>query len=109
MEQQAQVRSELRYVKAMQASIHNKLKRKIMTTKPELPAECRLIPGYSDSIKNQMTDEQRFLSYEERIKNWPIHAILIERNITIDEYLAEKMVGCRPISPGFKRSIKQQT
>ena len=107
MEQQARVRSELRYLKAMQSD--SALKEKIMTTKPKLPAECRLIPGYSDSIKNQMTDEQRFLSYEERIKNWPIHAILIERNITIDEYLAEKMVGCRPISPGFKRSIKQQT
>ena len=56
-----------------------------------------------------MTDEERSLTYEERIKKWPIHAMLIERNITMDQYIAEKMTEYLPISPEFKRTVKLQT
>jgi hypothetical protein len=46
------------------------------------------------------------MKYEDRIKNWQVHAMLIERNITMGEYLAEKMAECKPIDPDFKRTQK---
>ena len=49
-----------------------------------------------------MSDEQKLMSYEERVKRWEVHGLLGERQQNIREYINEQMEACRPISPAVK-------
>jgi len=61
-------RSEARYSEAMKDD--NKFRKLFKAPKPKLPAEYRKMAGYTELIKDQMTDEQRVMTYEERVKSW---------------------------------------
>ena len=56
-----------------------------------------------------MTDEQKMMAYEERIKSWEVHGMLSHRNQNIRDYINEKLAACQPISPKVKLREKQPT
>lgn len=99
MEMEARIKADLIYEKAIIED--NELRMRNPVKKPEILPEKKLLPGYSALIKNEMTIEQRNMPYVERIKLWKIHGMLVDKNFTMDQYQADQMKECRPISPKY--------